>query len=311
MGDQKEGNYLRTLTEEIFDALGESPTEANEYVAKLQKNSRLTVLGNSQSIVCHINPRFGAFSIEFMEKLADIENPQTIGVVSAIIKEIGRQQSVKTVWLIFPMGCSTEVFSFMPGTIDDGVCEIFKDTQEKKWKMWWWTDPSPCSVPPPSTHNLGASGMLYDKKHNKVMLVKVKHRDNWCFPGGNFDARTDPTICHTGLREASEETGYDLSPDLVDQAELVAVLSFPTNQFAPAMNYVWCFRVDGLSEEKAKPCPNEVETALWVPFEELSKKSPGDVVCGHKIDQNIVSCMKNLGGGFKANKVKSWMTIIS
>ena len=71
--------------------------------------------------------------------------------------------------------------------------------------------------------------------------------------------------------------------------------------------------MDDLSEQKAKPCPKEIETAEWISLEELSKKVAGDIVCGHAIGEEIVLCVKNLGSGrvFTLHAVKSWMSVFA
>ena len=241
---------LTVLVEKFFAVFRQVPLTSSEVVhdrvAEILKKRSLIVLGVCRDIIVYKDP-YGGCLIEFYVK-GNLVNPDPLEASQCrqIITEIGDDPSVKSVWLIFPMGSGSQMVSLLPTTLDHGKGKFFEDTQKNNWKGWWWCDPSsPCSVPPGATHNLGACGLLYDKKKDKIMLVKAKNRKGWCVPGGNYDAKADHNdIRRTAFREALEETGYaSLSEEIIKDAQLLEIISFPENQFAPAKNFVFCFQV--------------------------------------------------------------------
>eukprot|EP00347_Sterkiella_histriomuscorum_P011642 403371670 len=74
----------------------------------------------------------------------------------------------------------------------------------------WLVEGEKSRLPCYSTHNLGASGLVFNKNRDKILFIKENlpgFDKLWKFPGGLVDA--GETIQIASKREVLEETGIE------------------------------------------------------------------------------------------------------
>lgn len=103
-----------------------------------------------------------------------------------------------------------------------------------------------------------------------LLIKRAEHeKDPWsghvALPGGRRDA-TDPDLIHTALRETLEEVGIrvDRHQAFIGALDEVAPR---TPRLPPLIIAPFIFAV--AKDTEAKPSPNEVDAAVWVPLSAL------------------------------------------
>lgn len=197
------------------------------------------------------------------------------GAIEKLAESIRSNRSFNSIWIDLALPNSVMLFgviapaSFVMGK--PGFGDLVYDYQNKKVRVWQWLHPErECSIPAGATHNIGASALLIDKVAKKILLVVDNRRqDTWNLPQGSFDPAKDSHPSDTALREAQEEGGFTLSEKLTVPPTHVGDIDFPKYQFAPAINQIWAFFIDGISNQKLNPPPHEIKTAEWVAISEI------------------------------------------
>lgn len=202
--------------------------------------------------------------------------PKTIrAAVQTLIATFTESKEFNSIWLNFPepasMGLVSKVVRAPFGSGIEGKADQIKDLKDNMLRFWVWINPDKeCTIPPGATHNIGASALIIDTAAQKVLLVEnVGRKGDWNIPGGSFDLHKDKTPDATALREAQEEGGLSLEGIDVPMPTLIGQMSFPYNQFAKAINQVWAYFMDGISERKLAPAPDEILRAEWVGIDEI------------------------------------------
>lgn len=199
--------------------------------------------------------------------------------------------------------------SFTVGESNRG--DLIYDYQQKKIKIWKWLSPDKeCTIPPAATHNIGASGLIIDSVAQKVLLiVNVRRDDAWNLPGGSYDPALDNTPAFTAVREAQEEGGFEVAKEELGAPKLIGQIQFPYNQFAPAINQIWAYSIDGVSEKELTPPPEEVKHAEWVNVADVmnSEGKLGDLKLGDEIKVPLIAAINGLGCEMILDK--GWMVV--
>lgn len=199
--------------------------------------------------------------------------------------------------------------SFTVGEPNRG--DLIYDYQQKKIKCWKWLNPDKeCTIPPAATHNIGASGLVIDSVAQKVLLVVNVRRDSaWNIPGGSYDPALDNTPAFTAIREAQEEGGFQLAKEELGNPKLIGQMQFPYNQFAPAINQIWAYFIDGISQKELSPPPEEVKYAEWINIEEVinSVGKLNGLTLGDEIKIPLIAAIKDLGCEVILDK--GWMVV--
>lgn len=194
-----------------------------------------------------------------------------------------------------------------------GKGDLVYDYQQKKIKIWQWLNhEKECQIPPGATHNIGATAMLVDRAAAKVLLVVNTRRDTaWNLPGGSYDPLLDNAPCYTALREAQEEGGFSIDDSLPLEPKLIAQMQFPYNQFAPAINQVWAYFIDGISKNELHPPAGEIKRAEWVDLAKIfeSEGTLEGLTLGEEIKTPLIAALNDLG----CEKImdKGWMVVHS
>lgn len=114
----------------------------------------------------------------------------------------------------------------------------------------------------------------------EILLIRRarSERDPWsghmAFPGGRADP-SDPSLLHTALREAQEETGIRLDPAerLLGELDPVA----PSSRHLPPL-VIAPFVFAGDAGVEVVPDPREVADALWVPLDHFRDSAARQVI---------------------------------
>jgi 8-oxo-dGTP pyrophosphatase MutT (NUDIX family) len=250
---------------------------------------------NFPSLTISIDP-FGGFHVNFLN--LEIAKQFSNHIRSKIewVRQLGQ---FKSLWFNFTIPFHfRDALHILPDdlAISENQGNIINDIQQKpnQTRIWMWLDKNnTCVIPPGATHNIGATALLIDPREQKVMLCVPKTRQNsYNLPGGNYDSSIDTNPLSTAIREAQEEIGFTpslssnlASSGLLDNARLMGVMEFPKNQFAPAINQIWAFFVDGLSDWKFQPCSQEIVLAEWFPFDTVMNCN--GTLNGRKVGEEI------------------------
>lgn len=104
--------------------------------------------------------------------------------------------------------------------------------------------------------------LLFQKR-----AVNIRQGGEICFPGGEFDKKSDKNIIDTALRETSEELGIPAS-----KISVIGEMNFHVAPFGITVDPVLAFL--DISIEEIKIDKNEVESIFTVPLEYFIKNEP-------------------------------------
>ncbi len=238
------------------------------------------------------------------------------GAIGKLFASCKASCAFDSIWVDVSLPFNANIFSILPESFEIGKLgksDLIYDYQQKKIRVWEWINPNKeCSIPPGATHNIGATALLIDKTAKKVLLVvNVCRDDAWNLPGGSFDPVKDNTPSYTALREAQEEGGFNIENDLIPEPKLIGQMEFGQNQFAPAINQIWAYLIDGISQKKLNPPSDEIKRAVWVDFNEII--NGGGTVDGLKLSPEIEVPLIAAINGLGCQKIVSndWMTVHS
>ena len=229
-------------------------------------------------------------------------------------KDQSQQQTYDSVWIDTPnSGKANRLFSVLPDSFElgrPGYCQMMVDIQKKVISIWQWINPKKeCSIPPGATHNNGAAAVLMDRTAKKVLLVVDKYRsDHWELPGGGYDAQKDKSSSDTALREAVEEGGLKVEvKDLLRKIEegslpqpiFVCRRQLDNTPFAPCINEIWAYFIDGISQEKLHPQEGEVLRAEWIDIDRIlgAEESLDGLPFGKEIKASVFAAVNGAGLG--------------
>ena len=110
--------------------------------------------------------------------------------------------------------------------------------------------------------------VVYDKKSNRILLVRNKNTDFWYVPGGGWEYEKE-NIKECGVREVKEETGLDIAIDkflyLREYHDSDTVIFFETFWLSHIKNDA------DLNKDHVDMDPaGKVEEARWFTQQELS-----------------------------------------
>ncbi len=297
-----------------LNAFFESIYGAKPEGVQQKKNLLYSIPGKGISIItdpyggCHIN-------VKDISHLSADQMSIVREAIGKLTESFKVNKSFDSIWIdvalpapVMTMGLIAPA-SFVMGK--QGVGDLIYDYQQKKMKVWQWLNPKKeCSIPPGATHNIGATALIIDRVAKKVLLVIDKRReDTWNLPGGSFDPVKDNAPSFTALREAQEEGGFELPKDVTFQPIHVGQMQFPMNQFAPAINQIWAYFIDGISRQRLNPPADEIKTAEWIDFSEIlnaADKLRG-LTMSDEIKYPLIAAIN--GRGFQEIVNKNWMIV--
>ena len=90
---------------------------------------------------------------------------------------------------------------------------------------------------------------------------------------------------------------------------LMGQMQFPDNQFAPAINQIWAYFIDGISQKALNPPADEIKVAEWVDFAEIqgSEGSLKGLKMDDEIKPTLVAAINGLG--FQEIVNKNWVIV--
>jgi len=277
-----------------------------------KKNRVYWVSGEGVSILA--DP-YGGFHIEVNIELTPAQYQAAQTAIQEIASAFQRSKEFDSIWIDISLPARATTLglivppSFIIGT--PGQCDLVYDYQTKKMRVWSWLNADKeCAIPAGATHNIGATALIIDQEAQKVLLVvNTRRNESWNLPGGSFDPLQDKAPCFTALREAEEEGGFQIDNKDALKPKLVGEMQFPFNQFAPAINQIWAYFIDGISEKPLNPPPAEIERAEWIPFREVAASE--DKLRELKISEEIKAPLLAAihGRGFEEIANKKWMIV--
>lgn len=253
---------------------------------------------------CHLDVKFVNPEIDHRAKQA----------IQQLAEGLRASKTYNSLWINLDLPSSPALWgrivpeSFVIG--EEGKGDLIKDVQRKKIRIWQWLNADKeCAIPPGATHNCGATALIIDRTFRKVLLVEPMRRNAWNLPGGSFDPWKDVDLTDTAFREAQEEGGFELIKLVPHKPKLVGQLQFPNNPFAPAINQIWAFFIDRISQQALKPPAHEIKRAEWIDWEEI-EKSRG-FLRGCKLSDEIKSPLRAAlhRYGFEEISNKGWMIV--
>lgn len=243
-------------------------------VSSDRKNTTYAVPGKGVSIQ---TDRYGSCHIEVKEISTDI-----IQIAKQAIENLSQTYkgsiAYNSIWINIALPADASIIgSIAPSSFKigaPGVGDIIYDYQKSQVRIWHWLNPNKaCAIPPGATHNIGATALLVDRFSQTILLVEHRRRGgSWILPGGSFDPSKDKEASDTARREAQEEVGIDLKGSSDQKPKLVGQMEFPNNQFAPAINQIWAFFVDGMSQNPLN-LSSEISKAEWVPIKQIQEST--------------------------------------
>lgn len=275
-------------------------------VEEVKKNTnKYSVAGKDVSIV---TDPYGGCHIE----VANV--PAESALMKNAIQQLAGSLTCDSIWVNFPFPTqANSLGTVIPDSFQIGVPgkgDVIYDYQQKKIRFWQWLNPNKeCSIPSGATHNLGATALLIDKAAQKVLLVEnMMRKGSWNLPGGSFEPEHDKSPAYTALREAQEEGGFKVEAKMAE-AVLMGQMQFPNNQFAPAINQIWAFFIDGISQQALNPPANEICRAEWIDVKEVlnSTDTLGGLKIGPEIKATLDAALK--GNGMREVMNKGWMIL--
>lgn len=281
---------------------------------KVEQVKKTTVYSVPEKGLSIITDPYGGCHVDVKqiseEKLSAVR--EAIGELSEAFRSSGAFDSV---WIDIALPANPQTLGFIaPESFvigNPGKSDLIYDYQQKKVRLWQWlNDKKECAIPAGATHNIGATALVIDNVAKKVLLVVNVHRDNaWNLPGGSFEPGIDNAPCFTALREAQEEGGFEVDKEAVSESRLIGQMQFPNNQFAPAINQIWAYFIDGISEKKLNPPADEIKIAEWVDFDKIihSDGTLDDLKLSEEIKTPLIAAINGLGSREIVNK--GWMIV--
>jgi len=108
--------------------------------------------------------------------------------------------------------------------------------------------------------------ILTDDTKMKVLMVKNTGRDTWSLPGGAVEP--DETLEEAVIREAKEETGYD-----IEVFGIMAVNEAKLEQYQDHAIFI-TFRGQIIGGTMQIERPDEISAIEWVPLEQADERMP-------------------------------------
>lgn len=281
---------------------------AEPQVTQDKKNTVYSIAGKGISIStdpyggCHIL----ASEIPF-ERIPFVQ-----GVIQKLADHLAVTRLFDSLWIDTKLPCqASDLFGIAPAVFQagrPGVSDVIYDYQQKMMRSWvWLNSDKECSIPAGATHNIGATAIMIDRIAQKVLLVvNINRSSAWNLPGGSYEP-ADNAPCHTALREAQEEGGFEISKQSLTEPVLISQMQFPYNQFAPAINQTWAFFADGISHIKLNPPVHEIIRAEWIDISSVIE-SDGKLD-GLEIGEHIKASINAAIKGVFLEKIidKGWM----
>ncbi len=288
-------------------ACGKTP-----FAEQVGKSTAYRAEGSSISVIpdshggCHIHVE-GRLSLPQIRKVR-----AAIGELAATFQKNGAFDSI---WINRPLPTDVRSLgllapeSFCIGM--QGKSDLVYDFKERKARLWQWlNERKECTIPSGPCYKMGATALILDRIAKKVLLVINQRRpDAWNLPGGGYDPFRDSSTSDTALREAQEEGGFAIEGKDRPEPILVGQMQFPFNQFAPSLNQIWAYCIDGMSKQELHPPKKEIRCAKWVSFRDI-EDSDGTLE-GFKLGDEIKASLRTalLGLGFERIGNKKQMII--
>lgn len=138
-----------------------------------------------------------------VEPAALPESPEAFGaLLQATVEKFGAE-GVRGFWLRIPGALS----QLIPVAMKAPFALQLHHTDGQELTLSKWLAPGPCKFPVYCTHLLGAGGLVFNTKTDKLLLMQEHWMENpaWKVSGGQVDA--GEWIEHAAVREVREETG--------------------------------------------------------------------------------------------------------
>lgn len=229
-----------------------------------------------------IDLQYKGFYINIANAHNLVESINDLCKVHLLVKGALEQDDVRTVWVSIEEGFDwSECGKILNGHFHTGLRDgklsgmvVDRQSTPHSYKFWLWKgNPDDCRIPPGCNMNVGATALLLDRKYDKVALVCPNDRAKFFnFPGGNLDFFKDNWLIEsTAFRESCEELGIpeDALRSHITSQLMVAMMAFPDNSFAGAINITICFFVAGLSKYQPHLDDEEIESGAWFDVDEI------------------------------------------
>lgn len=277
-------------------------------------DKKSTIYSVPEKGISIITDSYGGCHIDVKE-IADGLIPFAKQAIERLSETYKESKAFDSIWIDVALPANASIFgSIAPPSFEigrPGKGDLIYDYQTKKIRIWHWLNPNKeCAIPPGATHNIGATALILDMVAKKVLLVVNKGRsDSWNLPGGSFDPSKDNDPCYTALREAQEEGGFEIDGDEVFSPRLIGQMQFPRNQFAPAINQIWAYFIDGISQKALNPPTDEIIRAGWIDFAEIqsSEGTLKELKISEEIKAPLIAAINGLG--FEQIVNKGWMIV--
>lgn len=281
---------------------------------QVTQDRRSTIYSVPEKGVSIITDTYGGCHIDVKEIPTD-RIPFARQAIEQLSETYRASKAFDSIWIdvALPTG-ALNLFSITPSSFEigqPGRGDLIYDYQKNKIKIWQWLNSNKeCAIPPGATHNIGATALILDMAAKKVLLVvNARRSDSWNLPGGSFDPSKDSAPCDTALREAQEEGGFEVDNSTALNPRLMGQMQFPDNQFAPAINQIWAYFIDGISKKALNPPADEIIKAEWIDFAEIQSSSGilKDLKMSEEIKSPLVAAINGLG--FQEIVNKKWMIV--
>lgn len=276
-------------------ACGKSPfsEQANKGIAYRAEGSSISIRPDSYG-GCHIDVE-GQFSPPQLQKVR--------AAIEALTASFRKTGAFDSVWINRPLPTDVRSLgslapeSFCIGM--QGKSDLVYDYKEGKARLWQWiNERKECTIPSGPCYKMGATALVLDRTARKALLVVNERRpDAWNLPGGGYDPFKDSSTSDTALREAQEEGGFVIEDKERSESILVGQMQFPFNQFAPSLNQIWAYFLDGVSKKELHPPKGEIREAKWVPFKDIEESNGTweGLKLGDEIKSTLRAALSGLG----------------
>lgn len=297
------------------------PVEINNFFESIYgcnplvtQDKRSTVYSVPEKGISIITDTYGGCHINVKDISTD-SIPSAREAIEQLSETYRTSKAFDSIWLDVALPAGALIIgSIAPPSFEigqPGKGDLIYDYQKKQIKIWQWLNSNKeCAIPPGATHNIGATALILDMAAKKVLLVvNTRRSDSWNLPGGSFDPSKDKTPCDTALREAQEEGGFEVENNADHNPKLMGQMQFPYNQFAPAINQIWAFFIDGISQKTLEPPVDEIKVAEWIDFAEIQNSSGTlkGLTLSEEIKSPLVAAINGLG--FQEIVNKGWMIV--